>query len=413
MSTLYNTQRGAQYDPVDAELWTWDGQRLGKLGEFEEMRFTFNEREADTAELELPLNDLTATLLPCDGLVLIGMRINGVSHVSVPVRAEATSRDGQPMLSVTAAGGWALLDGEVVSPSLSSDVTISAKEEFELSGALEYVVKEAVRVGSISAGHPVVILPNLGRGPYVQFTGAWESPAEVIKQVIAHTNYRVRVQGWLPGDPQPTPDLNLTKPCVVIDVVPYRDLGLRWSEAAGDVSEWRVTRKRPSTTRLVVGNDVQNGEFLAASRFKRVVGVETESPWNRREAYLKADTKAATREGFLDVIVEEYLMDAAASVELSRSGAHVEIEATVDASSVWEFGTDDKRPLQYDVGDLAVIDLPVIGEVEQIVTAVEVKITPSEFAVIPKVGTPDTLDTSIYGTAADTARRVARIERRS
>lgn len=413
MSTLYNTQRGPKQDPVDAELWTWDGQRLGKLGEFEEMLFTFSEREADTAELDLPLNDLTATLLPCDGLVLIGMRINGLSHVSVPVQAEAVSQDGQARLRVTAAGGWALLDGEVVPPSLEPDLTSTTAQEFELSGALEDVVKQAVRVGSISAGHPVVILPSLGRGPTVQVSGAWESPAEVIKQVILHTDYRVQVRGWLPGDSQPNPDLNLTQPCVVVDVVPYRDRGLRWSDAAGDISEWSMKRKRPSATRLVVGNDVKDEEYLAAGRFKQVIGVETESPWNRREAYLKADTRAATREGFLDVHVEEYLMDSAAAVELSRSGADVEVAVTVDPSSSWEFGIDAMQHSQYDIGDLAVIDLPVIGEVEQVVTGVEVKITPVEFAVTPKVGTPDTLDTSIYGTAADTARRVARIERRA
>ena len=93
MTTKFSNSWVNPWEPVRVELWSYKGQRLGLVGNYEEMTFTFADREADTAELTLPLTSLTSLLVPCDGVVLVGMRIGGRTHLSTPVKAEVTAGD--------------------------------------------------------------------------------------------------------------------------------------------------------------------------------------------------------------------------------------------------------------------------------------------------------------------------------
>ena len=55
MSTVYQTPRGASYEPIVVELWTYTGQPLGRVGDFEKVEFTWSDREAQTCELDVYL----------------------------------------------------------------------------------------------------------------------------------------------------------------------------------------------------------------------------------------------------------------------------------------------------------------------------------------------------------------------
>ena len=114
MTTLYDTLRGPAYDPVPVELWTHQGERLGKLGAFESMTFntTGKPGRASTATLEVYLTELTAMLLPCDGTVLVAAHYNGMTLLYTPVTAEVHSLDNDPslaLLTVQCTGGWSFL----------------------------------------------------------------------------------------------------------------------------------------------------------------------------------------------------------------------------------------------------------------------------------------------------------------
>ena len=69
-------------------------------------------------------------------------------------------------------------------------------------------------------------------------------------------------------------------------------------------------------------------------------------------------------------------------------------------------------PRQYTVGDVATIDLPVLGEFMQVITDVEVEITTEAVTVTPTVGTPDTMDVTTYDALAGVDKRLTRLERK-
>lgn len=413
MTTLYQTTRGPSYDPVPVELWTWTGEPLGKLGAYDRMAFTFTGKPgaADTAELTLYLDDLTANLLPCDGTVLIGARVNGKTHLTTPVTAEAASGDnpGTAMLEVTASGGWALLAGGVIPPGLGVKLEETTASEYDLAGPLEDVVKEIVTTVAARLGHPVYVTPSNHRGPTVTARGAWENAAEVVAELLANTGYRLVMSGWLPGDPQPYDDYVFTAPCFVADVVPYRERpGLMWTTSGGEVSSWQVKRKRASVTRVVVSNGADNRADL---RHAEVHAAEGPSPWGVREAYTEHEPPKDADDN-VDPLLVGPALEAAGKALLAERGAAVEVSIEVSPAGGWEFGTDGVTPRQYDVGDTATVELPVLGVLTQVVTDVTVEITPEVVTVTPTVGTPDTIDLSTYGQHAELTKRLTRLERK-
>ena len=410
MSTMYQTPSGPVQEPVEVDLWSYGGVPLGHVGAFDSMIFNFVERAADTATLVLPLTELTAQLLPCDGTVLIVARISGATHVSTPVSVQVASGDDPAVatVTVTSAGGWTLLDGQVIPPGLE-DGLVTPDAEYEVTGPLETVVKRLITIGTLRCTHPVYILPDQGRGPTVTVSGAWETVGDTVKGLVSGTGFRLRVDGWAPGDPQPDPDLQLQWPCVVVDVVPYRVRdGLVWSVPGGDVSSWSVKQSRATATRVVVSNQADD----LVDRYSDEAALPVASWWQSREVFEHVeDPKGLGENGVDPYRVKENLAETAQAV-LSSSAASMEVSATIAAGGAWRFGRDGGA-LSYDVGDFAAVVLPVIGEVRQVITEVEVKVTPSEFSVTPTVGTPDSASLSAFASVADVARRVGRLERKS
>lgn len=412
MHTLYHTLRGDTPDPLPVELWTYGGQRLGKLGAFESMAFTFTAKpgNADTAELELYLDALTASLLPCDGSVLVAARYNGKTHLTTPVTAEAHNHPDDAatgMLTVNAVGGWSFLEGAVVPPGLAPVVQYATELTYDLEGPLETVITEIINTGIARTGHPLIVAPSTGRGPTVRVTGAWETVGEVVADVLKHTGYRLAFDGWVPTDPQPFDNVTLTRPCYLVSLKPHgRREGLIWSTVAGDVPEWSVQRKRASATRVVVSN---GADELGDRILVEVRGDEPASPWAVREIYLEHEPEEDENNDPIRLATDT---ETAGRRELNANAAALEVSLEVTPSAGWEFGTDEATPRQFDVGDTATVDLPVLGEFTQLVTDVEVKLTPQALTVTPTVGTPDTLDLGVYGSTAELNKRLTRLERK-
>lgn len=411
MSTVYVTPRGDSYEPVVVELWSYGGQALGRVGDFEKLEFTWSDREAQTCQLDVYLDELTAQLLPCDGTVLIVARMNGLTHITVPVQASAKSGEDPSIgvLHVVGAGGWTLLDGEVIPPTLEAPVSEQTKPEYHLSGPLEDVVKRVVAIGAARTGHPIVVVPSVGRGPAVTVHGQWETVSEVCKKLLEHTGFMLTLDGWLPGDPQPFEDVSLSTPTILADLRSYTDKpGLVWSVDGGDLSDWEVTHKRSTLNRVVVGNGKDDPAELSIQEMR---GQDSGSPWDVREGYKKVDNPAGVGENGPDAYMIADNLENQGRAELAAGQPAVEANIRVDNSAAWEFGTDGVFPRQYQVGDRGTVILPVLGELTQVITEVTVQLTPEEFTVTPTVSTPDSPRTDIYAQVAQTTRRVIRLER--
>lgn len=414
MATIYDTLRGPDLDPVPVELWTHQGERLGKIGSFESMSFSVSGRpgRSSTATLEVQLTDLTAQLLPCDGAVLVVAHYNGMTLVYTPVTAEARNVTGDAsvaVLTVQCTGGWAFLEGAVTVPELADEDPAMAmpRETFELTGDLESVVKKLIDAGRDRVNYPLITVPSSGRGPTVTATGAWETVGEHVESLLIGTNYILTFTGWVPGEPQPINEYILTRPCYVVDLKPYTPQpGLVWSYLGGEVSSWSVTRKRASATRAVVHN---GAEDVLEREVIHVQGVEPPSVWGIREALVR---HSISKDLDLSPDVRYAEMEAAALGTLAERGPAVEVTAMIESPVGWEFGVDGVTPRQYMVGDMATVDLPVLGEVRQVVTDVEVTITPSALTVTPTVGTPDTMAVTTYDALASVDKRLTRLERK-
>jgi hypothetical protein len=412
MTTLYNTLRGPDYDPVPVELWTYEGERLGKLGAFESMAFTTTGKpgRASTATLEVYLTELTAMLLPCDGAVLVAAHYNGLTLLYTPVTAEVHSLANDPslaVLTVQCTGGWSFLEGAITTPGLTGNLTDTPNAKFELTGALETVIKTLIDAGQRRTGHPIVVLPSSGRGPRVTVTGAWETVGEHVANLLTDSGYMLTFDGWVPGDPQPIEGYTLTRPCYVVDLKPHTPrVGLVWSYIGGDLTKWSVTRKRASATRAVAHNGTDD---LAERELLEVQGVEPPSPWAVREVYVR---HTPSKDENMDPIRLHNELEAAAVDKLTELGTAIEVTASIETAAGWEYGTDKVTPRQYTVGDIATLDLPVLGELMQVVTDVEVKITPEAVTVTPTVGTPYTMDVTTYDALAGVDKRLTRLERK-
>lgn len=411
MTTKFSNSWVNPWEPVRVELWSYKGQRLGLVGNYEEMTFTFADREADTAELTLPLTNLTRLLVPCDGVVLVGMRIGGRTHLSTPVKAEVAAGDdpSQAMVKVTTAGGWTLLDGELLPPSLDTPLNQQTTPEFDVNGPLETVIKRLLEVGAKRTKHPIVILQDQGRGPNVRVHGKWESVGDVIKDVLNKTGYRLDLTGWLPGDPAPQEDISLTRPSIIADVVPYEHReGLVWTVEAGDITDWSMVHTRASATVGIVGFEVDDP---AKRVYGTMNGPTSGSPWQTREAFKEYTEHKEIDDREPDPQRVWEGMQNEGQKLINQSEGTVEADITVDIANLWQFNTDKTNSRSFDVGDWVEVHLPVLGRYTQLIKAVEVYVTPTEFTIRPIIGTPDTLDSDLYSNLANLSRRVDKLER--
>lgn len=401
MSTVYNTPRGRTYDPMQVELWEWDGTGpLGRVELSEKIEVTWADRTSGTVVMDTPLTWLTRQCLPADGRVLVVATLNGKRHISSVVEAQpyadSDSRN-DPRIRITTASPWSLLDGELIPPVPDQPLNLQqSAEEYVLTDRLETVIKRLVQIGADRVGHPIAVMPDAHQGPQVTIRSRNDTVADLVEKVLVGTGYRLKLDAWLPGD-DPIGQLSLTRPTIVADVVPYREQpGLVWSGLSEDLDQWKLTHSRATKTRLIVGD---RGEKTEQKFVQVVSSTEPVSPWARREGYAGASSEG------------ENLQEVGAA-ELAQAAGSVDLDATVTPATAWEFGTDGLFPRQYDVGDVATVVLPGVGEISQVITEVTAVLTPVSMTVTPKVATPDTKGRSLYTTVMELDKKLDEQSRR-
>lgn len=412
---MYTTAAGPTSTPVDVEVWTALGEPLGYLGDFMDMSFTWADRAPDTASLVLPLNSLTSSLVHVDGTILVGARTGTKTHLSTPVEVSVEAAEdapGEAQVHVTTAGGWSLFSGARIPPSLEDPLVEQTGEGYVLRGSLDYVVKRLIRLATARLDLPVLVAPYNYIGTDVDITGAWETVGEVLETILSGSGYHLEVIGWLPGDPVPSWAEPPTGPCVLVDLVPYRQRpGLEWSVEAGDIVNWSLTSNRPTATRVTVGYETDNQQLRQYQEYRRESGV---GRWGRREDYVEYEYQYPTwadKDADPDPYRVQDGMSAAGDQALMEGAATVSLDAEVEVSNLWTLSQDHQAPRTFDVGDLAQVTLPHLGTFTRTITAVEARITPAEFTVTPTISTPDTLDRDMFTTLATLDRRVSNLER--
>lgn len=415
MTTMYNTPRGESWDPMPLEVWTWQGQPVGRLQGVESASVVWRDGSADTAKVTAVMDDVSSLLVPCDGAYLLVARLNGQTHVSVPVDVSVEGLDDDPTVSViniTTAGGYTLLDGELVPSTLEDPVYMVNGDKFTVTGALEDVAKRLIRIGVSRTLHPVVVLPSLGRGPTVTVTGEWEKLGDLLTDLFTGSGWRLTVHGWAPGDQPPAEDIVPSTPVVLVDVGQYTPVsGLEWSAESGDITAWSYNIKRATATRAVIAPQQSSGDS-ESQIIREVVGNEPTSPWARREVYIRGTGYAQDDEN-RDPLQLRDRLDTEAATELAKADRSLTVDVTVELAAVWEAGTDHLFPRQFWLGDMVTVRLPGLDPVYQAVTEIEATLTPDTFTVRPTVGTVDTIDPSLFGRVADMNRRMTRLEKRS
>jgi hypothetical protein len=400
VSTIYSTPRGNTYDPMPVELWRWDGTgAVGRLETSEEIEVTWADRDAGTTTIDTPLNDLSRLLLDDKGSVLVVVTLNGKRHVSTVVESEATADEDarrDVRVQATTASAWSLLDGQRIPPVPDRPLSQQeSAEEYVLTGPVETVVKTLVRIGAERLGHPIAVIEDRGLGPTVTVRSRMDTTADLVKEALAGTGYRLSLDAWLPGDER-IGDLSLTRPTIIADVVAYRDRpGLVLSGVSEDLESWSLKRTRATQTRVIVGDKGEGTE----QRFVSVGAEDPDlSPWARREGYTSTSS-------------EDETPAEVGAAELAEAAATAEMDATAAPSQAWEFGEDGEYPRQYDVGDWCTVSLPEVGDVREVITEVTAKLTPVSLTVTPKVGTPDTKSRDLYALVTDLSKRVDRQRR--
>lgn len=400
MSVVFATPRGVTDDPMPVELWRFDGQgAVGRLETAEELEFTWADRTSGTAVLETPLTDLSRMLLDKNGETLVVATFNGKRHVSTVVESEVFAGGDQAQdvrVRAVCASAWSMLEGQRIPPVPDQPLSLQQSAEFfVLTGPVETVVKRLVSIGARRVGHPIHVMPDLGRGPTVTVKARNDTTAELVAEALARTGYRLSLDAWLPGDER-IGDLSLTAPAIVADVVPYREqTGLVWSSMAHDLDDWGLTYKRPSMTRVIVGD---HGEKTEQKFVSVAAPGAPRSPWAQREGYVEAG--------------EEENVYSRGEIELAKAAGAVDVDATATPSQAWEFGVDKQYPRQFDVGDWVTVDLGGVGKVRQVVTEVTVKLSPVSLTVTPRVSTPDTTERDLYAMVTDLDKRLERAQRR-
>ncbi len=401
MTTIYNTPRGMTYDPMVVEIWPWDGQGpIGRLETAESVKVTWADRTAGVAVVDAPLSELTRQLIPADGSMLLVVHLNGLRHVSSVVEAEPyceSDHRQDTRIKITTASAWSLLDGQRIPPVPDQPLNLQqSAEQYVLAGPVESVVKTLVGIGADRLGHPIAVMPDFASGPQVTIHSRNDTTADLVDKALTGTGYRLALDAWLPGD-APIGQLSLTRPTIVADVKPYRDVpGLVWSDRGEDLDSWSLKHTRATATRVIVGDKGEKTEQLFT---ETIAYDEPTSPWARRETYTEARGEGEDP-------------GQAAQDELLKSAGAVTADVTVTPSMVWEYGADGQFPRQFQVGDIATVQLEGVGEIQQVVTEVTAELTPVSLTVTPKVATPDTRTRSLYDTVAELDKRLDRQQRR-
>lgn len=414
MSTVFETYAGQTREPIQVDVITPQGVKVGHIGDYESVRFTTSITAADTLELEMPLGELSALLAPCDGSVLVQYTINDQVFLFMPAQVEAHSLNGAPevgYMSITCAGGWTFLDRELVPPSLFDPIDFARSTSFSIEGNLESVVKQVALVGSQRANHPIYVLTSQDRGPFVHVSGGWDTAAELIRKVMPGTGFYLDLRGWVSGFPYP--EFEPFAPTMFLDVKPFRDTDIHWSAEAGDLVRWTLTHKRAQATRVTLGYETKSP---ANRKYVQKTDGNHSPAWYHRELYSEfryAYENWEDKEVPPDPYRLHMAMEKAALTELAKNGPTASVSAEVDVANLWAFSADTTNPRAFNTGDRVALDLPGgLGSHQAVITSVEVETTADSHKVTPVVSSPDIMDPDVFSRVAGLANQVHHLEQK-
>ena len=140
-------------------------------------------------------------------------------------------------------------------------------------------------------------------------------------------------------------------------------------------------------------------------------GPTSGSPWETRETFKEYTEHKEIDDREPDPQRVWEGMENEGQMLINQSEGTVEADITVDIANLWQFNTDKTNSRSFDVGDWVEVHLPVLGRYTQLIKAVEVHVTPTDFTIRPIIGTPDTMDSDLYSNLANLHRRVDKLER--
>lgn len=413
MSTVFNTYDGPTTEPIQLDVIAPSGAHVGHIGDYESVKFTTSITEADTLEVVLPLGELAALLAPCDGEVLVQYTINDQVFLFMPVQSEARSFPDAPsggLMTLTCAGGRTFLDGELVSPSLTAAVMDHGSAMAAVDGDLEGVVKRIATAGVGRLNHPIKVLYSQGRGQFVRVVVGWDSPTDILREVMAGTGYYISLQSWVPG--RPYPESKPLAPTLFLDIKPFRDTGIYWSAEAGDLVKWELAHRRAKATRVTVG---YKDEHTGGHTYMRKAAASHSAVWHRRELYSEFTYPYSEWEDKTKPPNPTRLrtaMDRAAKALLDQNGPSASVTAEVDTAHMWTFSDNTADPKAFNTGDRVTLDIHPFGLYKAVITSVNIETTPDSHTVVPVVSNPDTMSTDVFARVANLANRIHHIERR-
>lgn len=413
MVTTYKTPDGYTLEPLEIDVWSFEGQKLAPLTLRDSAEFVWGDREPDTCDIVAPLSPAMSHLLPCDGRALIVARYGDKAHITTPVSVQASGdadTPGHASIRVSGAGGFGLLNHMNIPPTLDAPLTEQTTTKYEISGPLESVIKRLINQGLARVKLPLVVMPDQRRGPSVEAVGEWDTVGDVVKELLTGTQFRVKFTAWIPGMPQVVGIGWLSTPCYIVDVEQYSSTrDIRWSVVSGDIQKWTTTQTRATVTRATVGYETDKPDLR---RYAQVQGVESNSPWSIREGYVKHSTQSSS--GQQDEQIDVYRLDENMRTTgldyVSKNAPKIDMDIDVNVSQLWEFSASTMRPRTFDVGEYVDAELP-IGEYQKVITRVAVKMDTNKLTITPTLSNPDTLDTGIFAHIADIGRRVNRLEK--
>lgn len=431
MSTTYFTPDGPDQVPINIELITVGGTRVGYFGRWEEATFTWNLHAADTAHLVLPLDSLSARLTDMRGSYLICAEFNGVRHISVPAKVQVTGNDDDPstaVVDVTAVGGWQFFDNVILTPSytagwrLYKDSTASWREPsgdgWTTSGKLTEVIREVISSRASEMRLPITVTGEDRVGPETMVQWQWQKMSEAIKPAIAGSGFYVDIRHVTTGDAMPGAGQVAAIPGLCVRVLPYRDRGIRWTVQGGDVVGWESDKERAKLTSLY--EVFRPSDFDSPNKDKPWWYVQSlmlhdyeRSAWSQRQdthEWKYPDTEPRKWYDLLSSERRDYMAADGIAQKLEKGETH-SVSATIDASSQWRFGTPETPGENvFSIGDLVDVEIP-LGSFQLAVSSVEVKITRDELSVTPTVSVPDSPGYDSFDMTAELQKRVSLLER--
>lgn len=368
MTTIYNTPRGQTYDPMTIEVWKPNGVGPSAIVQnIEKAEVTWSMSGAGTAIVEAPYSPELADLMNVRGSTLVIVRLNGRRHVSSIVEARrygnAVNQHDQKLKIVTATP-WSLLDGEIIRPVPDSPWSDQeTASHFEMTGALETVIKTLIRYGAQEAQHPIYILPDKKRGKIVTVRTRLDSVGELVRNLLqTDPQFYLQLDAWIPGD-EPIEGTSFSQPMVLADLQERQEKErIVWHAEGGDIGEWEIKNTAATATHIVTAAENDKASEVNVFHYNR-----PHMPWEVRYK------KASTANGEVDI---KYFPH-----ELPDNAWKTEMNIKASPAISWEFGTDKQYPRQFKEGDVVRLMHEPTGNRLWEISDVVATLTPVSFSV--------------------------------